>query len=110
VSAEGSVYLELLKALPAQYPRDPSAPGVHASYLGPRDGFYASVKRFTEPYGKGELVVCSAKGATLGDALARVAKAWLAKGGQHPKLASAVLAYEESRALAEVVPGGGRTE
>jgi hypothetical protein len=96
VSAEGSVFVELCKAATYQYANDPSAPGVHVSFLGAA-GWYASVKRFTEPHGQGAFVVCNAKAATLGELFALLAKQWLAKGGIHGKLAAAVLAYENAK-------------
>jgi hypothetical protein len=87
VSAE-QLLVELAQALAAEHARDPSGPGVHVARIGddpiqaaqhgrPTGGWYASVKRFRERYGKGEFVVCSAKSDRLDDALALLAARWL---------------------------------
>lgn len=67
--------LDLLgTAVAAEHPSDPSAPGVLVSSL--KDGWYASVVRFREPFGAGKFVVCSARHATLPGVVAALAVRW----------------------------------
>lgn len=60
---------ELIQSVVLKYPDDPSAPSVVLSWLEDRQRWYASAVRYTEKFGRGKVVMCSATGESLEEAL-----------------------------------------
>lgn len=76
-TAPKSLAETLLEAVTAAYPEDPSKPGLVVSYLG-AEGYYCSVSRYTETFGRGRILVAKATKPTLSEALEDVARTWFA--------------------------------
>lgn len=73
---------KLTQAVSFQFRDDKTSPGVTVSAL--KKGFYASVVRYTGAIAKGKVVVCSARGDTIDQALEGVAKEFLVKVNAQP--------------------------
>lgn len=84
---EESETVELLQTLVAavvnEFPRDPSAPSILISWLQRDQLWYASIVRYARAFGEGKTVVVNVKAASVGEALKRLAKAWI--GDPEPK-------------------------
>jgi hypothetical protein len=68
---------KLTKAISFQFKTDKTAPGLTIASL--KTGYYCSVIRYDQPFGKGKVVFCKAKGTTLSEALSAVSKEFLSK-------------------------------
>lgn len=73
---------KLTKAISFQFKTDKTAPGLTISSL--KTGYYCSIIRYDQPFGKGKVVFCKAKATTLPAALTAVSKEFLGKSA-HPK-------------------------
>lgn len=73
---------KLTKAVSFQFKDDKTSPGITVSAL--RKGYYCSVVRYTGAIAKGKVVVCSARGDTLDQALQGAAKEFLTKINAQP--------------------------
>jgi hypothetical protein len=71
---------KLTNAISFQFKEDKTAPGLTISKL--KTGYYCSVIRYNQPFGKGKIVFCKAKSATLPEALTAVSKEFLSKSDQ----------------------------
>lgn len=69
-----------LRAIKEAYPKDKCQPGLVLSYLGDRRLYYASVLRYEDAYGYKKIVISSATGITIGEALKSVAEIWTNEG------------------------------
>lgn len=79
----------LVRAVVAEYERDPSKPSVLVSMLN--DGhFYVSIARYERAYGEGKVVVCNARHADLAQALKLLSQSWLSKQTAKRKLVKMV--------------------
>lgn len=67
---------KLTKAISFQFKEDKTAPGLTISAL--KSGYYCSVVRYNQAFGKGKIVVCKAKSDTLPTALKTIAMEFLA--------------------------------
>lgn len=66
---------KLTKAISFQFKEDKTAPGLTISAL--KIGYYCSIVRYSQAFGKGKIVVCKAKSDTLPAALKIVASEFL---------------------------------
>lgn len=71
---------KLTSAVSFKFKEDKTAPGVTVSKL--KTGYYCSVVRYTDAFGKGKKVVCKAKGDSLPVALATLAQSFVALSAQ----------------------------
>lgn len=67
---------KLTKAVAFAHKNDKTAPGLTISIL--KKGYYCSIVRYDEAFGKGKVVLCKATASTLEEALTTVAKNFLA--------------------------------
>lgn len=90
---ENEVTLRVLdtfvRAAVAEYPSDPCKASVTLSLLA--DGqYYGSVVRYTEAYGKGKVVVCSARAPSLEECVRLLGQEWLSRRSAANQLAASL--------------------
>jgi hypothetical protein len=84
-----------VRAVVAEYPGDPSRPGVTVSLLSGGE-WYAAVLRYAEKYGGGKSVVCSARGETLAGCLRALGDSWLLTIRARDRFAAAICGRDQA--------------
>lgn len=79
----------LAEAVANEYKSDPSGAGLVVARITSGE-FYVSIARYSERFGQGKSIVCSAKGATVAEAVDRVAAHWLNLRSAKDELRSAI--------------------
>lgn len=99
----------LARAVANEYAGDPCSAGVTISLL-PGGDYYASVLRYRERFGEGKFVVCSAREASLEDAVCSLGKQWLSRREAKKELVNRMQVVGNSfeRAFAESLGVTGR--
>jgi hypothetical protein len=71
-----TLLVKLTSAISYRYRDDKTAPGLTVSAL--KKGYYCSVVRYQDAFGKGKIVVCKAKGDSLQNVLVDLTQEFLA--------------------------------